>query len=129
MDGAVGIHHTGLLRQHRFGVDGGHAEEGDDPHPEDGAGAADENCAAGADDITGTYLRGNGRGQRLEGRKAAVLLSAVELDVAEYPPHPLAEAAHLHKAGTDGEIKSRADEQHDEYIVREIAVDLLYDAE
>ena len=129
MDAAVRIGYTGLLRQHRFRIDGSHAEESDDPHPEDGAGAADENCAAGADDITGTYLRGNGRGQRLEGRKAAVLPSAMEIDAAEHPPHTLAKAAHLHKAGTDGEIKARAHQQDDEDIIREIAVDFLYDVE
>ena len=129
MDAAIRIDHTGLLRQHRFRIDGSHAEESDDPHPEDGAGPADEDSATGADDITGTYLRGNGRGQRLEGGKAALLLSAMEIDVAEYPAHPLAKAAHLHKAGTDGEIKARAHQQDDEDIIREIAVDFLYDVE
>ena len=129
VDAAVRIDYTGLLRQHRFRIDGSHAEEGDDPHPEDGAGTADEDSAAGADDITGTYLRGNGRGQCLEGGKAALLLSAMEIDVAEYPAHTLAKAAHLHKAGTDGEIKTRAHQQDDEDIIREIAVDFLYDVE
>ena len=53
----------------------------------------------------------------------------MEIDVAEYPAHTLAKAAHLHKAGTDGEIKARAHQQDDEDIIREIAVDLLYDVE
>ena len=40
-DGAVLVDDAGLLGQHGLCIDGGHAEEGDDPHPEDGAGAAD----------------------------------------------------------------------------------------
>ena len=129
MDAAVSIHHAGLLRQHRLGIDGRHAEEGNDPHPENRTGTADEDRTAGAHDITGAYLRGNSRGQCLEGGKAAMLLSAMEIDVAEYPAHTLAKAAHLHKAGTDGEIKTRAHQQDDEDIIREIAVDFLYDVE
>ena len=62
VDAAIRIDHTGLLRQHRFRIDGSHAEESDDPHPENRTRAADEDSAAGAYDITGTYLRGNGRG-------------------------------------------------------------------
>ena len=35
----------------------------------------------------------------------------------------------MNEAGTDGEIKARAHQQDDEDIIREIAVDFLYDAE
>ena len=66
LDVAVRLHDAGLLRQRGLGVDRGHAEEGDDPHPEDGAGAAGEDGAGGAYDVAGTYLRGNGGGQRLK---------------------------------------------------------------
>ena len=117
MNAAVGIHHAGLLRQHRLGIDGRHAEEGNDPHPEDRTGAADEDRTAGAHDITGAYLCGNCSRQSLKGGEATLLLSAAEIDVAEYTAHSFAKATHLHKAGANGEVKSRADEQDDENIV------------
>ena len=43
--------------------------------------------------------------------------SPLRLKLAEHPPHALAEAAHLHKAGADREIQTRANEQDDQHIV------------
>ena len=126
---AVLIDLAGFLRQHGFGVDGGHAEKGDDPHPENSAGAADEDSAAGTDDITGTDLGGDGGGQRLEGAEPSLLLAAVHAEVAEHPAHPFAEAAYLHKAGADGKVQSGAYQQDNENIIRKIAVDGLNDFE
>ena len=62
----VGVDHAGLLRHDGLGIIGRHAQKGDEPHPEDGAGATYQNGAAGADDVTGADLRGNGRGQGLK---------------------------------------------------------------
>ena len=53
----------------------------------------------------------------------------MEIDVAENPAHSFAKAAHLHKTGADGKIKARAHQQDDENVIREIAVDFLYDVE
>ena len=128
-DAAVVTYLTGLLGQHRLGIDGGHAEESDDPHPEDGAGAADEDGAAGAHDVAGAHLSGDGGGQRLEGAEAAVVLAAVHAELLKDRPHPFAEAADLHKAGLDGEQQARADQQHDQDVVRQVKVDFLHDAE
>ena len=71
VDGAVCAFTAGLDGQGGLGVDGGHAEECNDPHPEDGAGAAGQDCAGCADDVAGTDLGGNGSGQCLEGGHAA----------------------------------------------------------
>ena len=84
VDGAVCCLDPGLDGQRGFGIDGGHAEEGDDPHPEDGAGAAGQNSAGGAYDVAGAYLSGNGGGQCLKGAHAAVMLFAVEGQIAEH---------------------------------------------
>ena len=51
-------------------------------------------------------LSGNGSGQRLEGAHAALVLSAVHIEVPEYLAHTLTEAPHLHKAGPDGEVEA-----------------------
>ncbi len=103
---AVLVDDPGLLCQYGFGIDGGHAEKGDDPHPEDCAGTADQNCTAGADNVAGSDLGGNGSGQRLEGAHAALVLTAVHIEVPKYLAHALAEASHLHKAGPDGEVEA-----------------------
>ena len=100
VNGAVSGLHAGLDGQGGLGINGGHAEEGDDPHPEDGAGAAGEDGAGGADDVAGAHLGGDGGGQRLKGAHAAVVLLAVEGQVAEHLAHALAEAADLDEAGS-----------------------------
>ena len=74
-NGTVLVNHPCFLSKHRFTVNGGHSEKCDYPHPKNCAGAADEDCTAGADDVAGTDLGGNGGGKRLEGRKTAYLLS------------------------------------------------------
>ena len=111
VDGAVSGLHPGLDGQRGFSIDGGHAEEGNDPHPEDGAGAAGEDGAGGADDVAGTHLSGNGGGQGLEGGHAALLSAALEPDVAKGLFHGLAEAADLHEAGANGVPQAHTDEQ------------------
>ena len=115
--GAVGVDLAGLLSQDGLGVVGGHAQDGDEPHPEDGARAAHEDGTAGTHDVAGAHLGGNGGGKRLEGAHAALMLLAVEGEIAEHAAHTLAEAAELHTAGADGEEKARADEQHDEHVI------------
>ena len=88
---------TGLLGQNCLSVDGGHAQEGDDPHPEDSAGAAGEDSAGSADDVAGTDLSGDGGGQSLEGTHALLLLAAAEGQVTENLLHTLAEATNLNE--------------------------------
>ena len=101
VDGAVSGFHPGLDGQGWPRLNGGHTEESDDPHPEDGAGAAGQNSAGCAYDVAGAHLGGNGSGQCLEGAHAAVMLFAVEGQVAEHSAHTLTEAADLNKAGLD----------------------------
>ena len=125
-DVAVLIHGARFLRERGFRVDGRHAEEGDDPHPEDGAGAAGEDRAGGAHDVAGAHLRGNGGGQRLEGAHAALLLSAAETEAAEHAVPALLEVTDLHKAGLDGVPQTNGDEQRDQNVVGQVAVDLLH---
>ena len=127
LDVAVRLHDAGFLGQRGLGVDGGHAEEGDDPHPEDGAGAAGEDGAGGAHDIAGAHLSGDGGGQCLEGCHTAFLRTAAEVHLTEKLPHTLAEAADLHEAGADGIPQAHAYQQEDEDVVGQVLVDLGYD--
>ena len=117
MHGAVGVDLAGLLGQDRLGVVGGHAQDGDEPHPEDGARAAHEDGAACAHDVAGAHLGGNGGGERLEGAHAALMLLAVEGEIAEHAAHTFAKAAELHAASANGKKEARADEQHDEHVI------------
>ena len=129
LDVAVFVLHPGLLGQHGLGVDGGHAEEGDNPHPEDGPGAAGENRAGSAHDVAGAHLGGNGGGQGLEGAHAPLMPPAGEGEVAKHLPHALAKAADLDKTGLDGEPEAHRDEQAHQDIVRKIGVDGLHDGQ
>ena len=129
LDVAVRLNDTGLLGQGSLGIDGGHAEEGDDPHPEDGAGAAGEDGAGGTHDIAGAHLGGDGGGQRLEGGHAAFLGAAAEVHLTEKLFHALAEATDLDKAGLDRVPQAHTHQQEDEDIVAEVLVDLGYDGE
>ena len=117
VDGAVLVNYAGLLGQGGLRVDGGHAEEGDEPHPKDGSGAAGEDGAGSAHDVSGTHLSGNGGGQSLEGGHAAFLGAALEAQAAKGFLHGLTEAAHLHEAGTDGVPQAHADEQEHQDVV------------
>ena len=129
LDRAVRIGDTGLLCENGLCIDGSHAEEGDDPHPEDGAGATDQNGAAGTDDVTGTDLCGNRGSKCLEGRKTALLLATLELDVAKYVLHALAEAANLNEARADRVEQTDADEQEEKNVAGKIRVDRRNDIE
>ena len=124
--GAVRVLLAGLDGQGGLRIDGRHAKEGDDPHPEDGAGAAGQDGARAAHDVAGAHLGGNGGGQGLEGAHPVLLLPAPEGQVAEHLPHPLAEAAHLHKAGADAVKQAHADEQKDQNIAGQIGIDVDY---
>ena len=124
LDVAVWLHDAGLLRQRGLGVDGGHAEEGDDPHPEDGAGAAGEDRTGGTYDVAGAYLRGDGSGQGLKRGHTAFLCAAAEVQLTEKLPHALPEAAYLHKAGADGVPQANAHQQEDENVAAEVLIDL-----
>lgn len=117
MDGAVCCLDPGLDGQRGFSIDGGHAEEGNDPHPEDGAGAAGQNSAGCAYDVAGAHLGGNGSGQCLEGAHAAVMLFAVEGQIAEHSAHTLTEAADLNKAGLDAVPQADSHQQKDQNVV------------
>ena len=55
-----------------------------------------------------------------------LLLPAPEAQVAEYLPHPLAEAVHLYKAGADAVKQAHADEQEDQDIAGQIGIDVDY---
>ena len=46
--------------------------------------------------------------------------------VAEYLPHPLTKAAHLHKAGADAVKQAHTDEQEDQDIAGQIGIDVDY---
>ena len=48
---AILVYLAGLDGQSGLSVDGGHAEEGDDPHPEDGPRSAGEDGSGGAHDV------------------------------------------------------------------------------
>ena len=117
VDRAVFIDLPGGQRERRLGVNGRHAEKGDDPHPENRAGAAGQNRAGRADDVAGADLRGNSGGERLKGAHAARVLLAAERKIAEHAAHTLAEAAHLHKARADRVPQPDGDEKKDENIV------------
>ena len=116
--GAVRLDHAGLLGQNGFGINGGHTKERDDPHPEDGAGAAHKDCAAGADDVTGTHLGGDGSGEGLEGTQAALLLPAPKGEAAEDLAHTFAEAANLDKLGFCREEDAGTYQQDHQDVVR-----------
>ncbi len=122
----LSVHPARLLRQHRLGVDGGHAEEGDDPHPENRARAADQDRAAGADDVAGADLRRHSGGQRLKGAQAAGLLIALELNVSEHSLHALLEASDLHKACLQGKKETGSYQENNQDVVGEIGIDCLY---
>ena len=126
VDGAVSGLHPGLDGQRGFSIDGGHAEEGNDPHPEDGAGAAGQNSAGCAYDVAGAHLGGNGSGQGLEGAHAAVMLFAVEGQIAEHSAHTLTEAADLNKAGLDAVPQADSHQQKDQNVVGQVRVDAAY---
>ena len=101
VNGAVRRPDAGLDGQRGLCINGGHAEEGDDPHPENRAGAAGQDGAGSAYNVAGTHLSGDSGGQRLKRTHAAVMLLAVQRQVAEHLPHSLAEAADLDKPGLD----------------------------
>ncbi len=126
VDRAVLVDLPGGQRERRLGINGGHAEKGDDPHPEDGAGAAGQYSAGRADDVAGADLRGDGGGERLKGAHAAFMLLAAEREIAEHAAHPLAEAAHLHKARADRVPEPDGDEKKDENIVGKVCVEIAY---
>ena len=75
---AVGGCDPGLLGKNGFGINGSHAEEGDDPHPENGARPAGHDGAAGAHDVAGAHLGGDSGGQRLKGAHTPGLPAALE---------------------------------------------------
>lgn len=126
VDGAVSGLHPGLDGQRGFSIDGGHAEEGNDPHPEDGAGAAGQNSTGCAYDVAGAHLSGNGGGQCLKGAHAAVMLFAVEGQIAEDSAHTLAEAADLNEAGLDAVPQADSHQQKDQNVVGQVRVDAAY---
>ena len=126
-DSAVRIHNAGLLGQRGFGVDGGHAEECDDPHPENSAGAAGKDGAGGTHDVAGTHLCGDGGGQGLEGAHTGLLLAALQGQVAEHSAHTFAEAAYLHEAGLNGIPQAHAYQQKHQNVIAEVFVDLTDD--
>ena len=114
---ALVVSYLGLLGQNSLGVDGGHAEKGNDPHPEDGPRAADQNGAAGAHNIACAHLGGNGGGKGLEGAESALPLSAAHGEFAKGAAHALTKAADLYKAGLDGEKDAGAyQEQHKDVV-------------
>ena len=126
VDRAVFIHLPGGQRERRLGVNGRHAEKSDDPHPEDCAGAAGQDSAGRADDVSRADLRGDGGGERLKGAHAALVLLAAKREIAEHAAHPLAEAAHLHKARADRVPQPDGDEQKDENVVGKVCVEIAY---
>jgi len=129
VDGTVLVDLLGLLSQDCLSIDGGHAEEGDDPHPEDSAGATDENSAGSTDDVAGTDLGRNCGGQGLEGAETALAVAAEELDVAENTVPAFFKAAELNAFGLNCEIKTCTYQKDDKYVVGKIHVDFLNDAE
>ncbi len=128
-NGAVLLHHAGLLCQDCLCIDGCHAEEGDDPHPEDGTRAADENGTARTDNIACAYLCRNGGCQCLEGRESALFFAALEGQIAEYLFHALAEATHLHEACADRVEQAGSHQEEDQNIIRQVLIDILDDGE
>ena len=126
MNGAVSGFHPGLDGQGGLGVNGGHTEESDDPHPEDGAGAAGQDGTGCAYDVAGAHLSGNGGGQCLKGAHAAVMLFAVEGQIAEDSAHTLAEAADLNEAGLDAVPQADSHQQKDQNVVGQVRVDAAY---
>ena len=66
---------------------------------------------------------------RLEGAHAALLLSAAETEAAEHAVPALLEVTDLHEAGLDGVPQTNGDEQRDQNVVGQVAVDLLHNGE
>ena len=86
-----------------------------------------EDGSGGAHDVAGTHLGGDGGGQGLERAHAVLMPPAPQGQVAEHLFHPLAEAAHLNKAGADGVPQAHSDQQENQDVVRQVRVDGLYD--
>ena len=128
MDCAVLFDGLCLLCKNSLGIDSRHAEECDDPHPEDRAGATGEDSAACADYIAGADLRRDGCRKCLERTQSALLLPAVQADLAEHAAHTLTEAAHLHEPRLYTEEYTGADKQDHQYVIRKIEVDFLNNA-
>ena len=125
VDTAVLTDHSRLLREDRLRVDGGHAEEGDDPHPEDRTRAAGEDRTTRADDVAGADLCRDGGREGLEGGHAGGVLLTGETQLTEGLLHPIAEVADLDEAGPDGVPETHAEKQDHENIVGQIGIDCL----
>ena len=114
---AVGALPAGHDGQCGLCINGGHAEEGDNPHPEDGTGAAGEDGAGSTYDVTGAHLRRNGGGKGLKGCHGVGLLFAPQGQVAEYPAHTLAKVANLHESGFNGIPEAYRNQQDKQNVV------------
>ena len=93
----------------------------------DGTGTTQKDRAASTDDITGTYLCGNGSCQCLEGRKSSLLLATLQRHIAEHQLHALSKATNLHKARADRVEQTDAYEQEEKNVIGEIVVDRRHD--
>ncbi len=76
--------------------------------------------------VAGTHLSGDSGGQRLKRTHAAVMLLAVQRQVAEHLPHSLAEAADLDKPGLDAVPQAHGHQQKYQNVVGQVRVDAAY---
>ena len=113
---------TGLLSQNCLSVDGGHAQESDDPHPEDSTGAAGQDSAGRTDDVTGTDLCCDSSTQSLEAGHTGLLLFTLQGQLAENILHAFAECANLDELSLEAEEQASAHQQEDQNVVSQEAV-------
>ena len=86
-----------------------------------------EDGAGSTHDVAGAHLGRDGSGQSLEGAHAAFMSAAVERQVSENLPHALSKAPDLDKAGLDGIPQAYRNQQKDQDIAGQVAVDVAYD--
>ena len=117
------------LGEHGFCEDGGHAEEGRDPHPEDGAGAAHGDGRGRSGEVAGADLRGDGRGEGLEGAHAVFARPfAVQGQPAERRFDHKAEPADLDEVQFQRKVDAYAAQQRNEAVhAPQKAVDVGYE--
>ena len=103
------------LREHGFGEDGCHAEEGRDPEPEERARTARHEGRGRARNVARAHLGRNGRGKRLKGAHARLVGTlAEERRSAQKEAGRKTELAHLNEAQLDGVEDARAAKQRNQ---------------
>ena len=103
--------HAVFLRQNGFCKNGRHTQNGRQPHPKNGTRAAGGNRSGYAGNVTGTDLRGNRHGKRLELRQgfAFVVFVFFTEQAAENGFETRPQFGHLRRAQVQGKKQADAD--------------------